>query len=287
MRDELDRDADLDGGPPAGPSPTTRGVTVWAGVLVALALAGGIGGWVWTLGTQDPARVPVIAAMAGPVRERPPPEADALTPNRDIASYESGSAGASEPAETRIAPPPVRPTEEDATLSDIEAILGLREADPATVAAVPPADTGPAPDGTPAEVERVPTPPPGTGSDLAPVASPPAPGRPQYLARRMRAASEEVVADAVALAERAATSPWQVQLGAFRDPRLTREQWQVISGTHAGLLEGRALAVQPTQSGGQTFYRLRVGPFASEAEAAALCEALEARGQTCITAENR
>jgi len=283
MRDDVDHDFDLDG-PVGRVGPPARRMSVWTGAILSLVLAGGAAAWLWTLGTQDPRAIPVIAAMSEPVKTRPPTDAAALTPHRDAQSYELATGG-DETTETTLAPPPARPGEQDPTLAEMEASLGAAAPD---TGASPTTDPSGGQDAAaPRPEAEGPTPPAGTGSDLAPASGPLVRARPQYLARRMRAASEEAVADAVALARRAATSPWQIQLGAFRDPRLTREQWQLISGTHDALLDGRALAVQETVSGGETFYRLRVGPFASETEAADLCRTLEARGQTCITAENR
>lgn len=283
MRDDVDHDFDLDG-PVGRAGPPARRMSVWTGAILSLVLAGGGAAWLWTLGTQDPRAIPVIAAMSEPVKTRPPTDADALTPHRDAQSYEI-AAGRDAATATTLAPPPVRPTAQDPTLAEMEASLGVAAADTGVSSNEDPAgeEDAAAPEAEP----EGPRPPAGTGSDLAPASAPLVQARPEYLARRMRAASEEAVADAVDLARRAATSPWQIQLGAFRDPRLTREQWQLISGTHDALLDGRALAVQETVSGGETFYRLRVGPFASETEAADLCRTLEARGQTCITAENR
>jgi hypothetical protein len=290
MRDDLDHDYDLDG-PPGEPRSAIPLLSAWGGGLAALAALGAVGWWAWTVTAQDAADVPVIAAMAGVVRERPSDAGEALTPNRDIASYEAGQGGEAA-ATPGYAPPPARPTDEDLAIRDIEALLGLREADPEAVADARADEEM----GVPAEIPGAeqtaalpsgPTPPEGVGSERAPAIVPGAPARPVHLARRMRAASEEAVQETVRLAEAAAASRWQIQLGAFRDPRITREEWQLISGTHASLLQGRALAVQETVSGGETFYRLRVGPFESEAEASNLCEALLARGQTCITAENR
>ncbi|HUF55429.1 MAG TPA: SPOR domain-containing protein, partial [Thermohalobaculum sp.] len=99
-------------------------------------------------------------------------------------------------------------------------------------------------------------------------------------------ASQEEVDRAVRLAARAALSRIQIQLGAFTDRAFTEAEWRRIAETNSDLLDGRALAIQPTTSGGTKFYRLRVGPFDDRAEASRVCEALQARGQDCLVAEN-
>lgn len=300
MRDETDHEPEA-AVPVAASAP--RGISAWAGGLAALAVLGLFGGWLWLVTAQDPSEVPVIAAMEGPARVAAEEPESNLTPHRDASVYDAAVASVQrESGGTTLAPPPARPTGEDLAPRQIAAALGAdtdgpapseqRGADLRPDAAPPaPADAPPRGDdaATPGEPvsPRGPVPPADTGSPTAPAAVPVVAARPVHLARRMRAASEEAVAETVALAERAANSPWQIQLGAFRDPRVTREQWQLISGAHASLLGGRALAVQETTSGGETFYRLRVGPFESATEAENLCEALQARGQTCITAENR
>ena len=308
MRDDVDHDFDLDGADPV-PAPPGPGLfSAWTGGLAALAGLAALGGWAWVVTSQDPGDVPVIAAMEREVRVRPEGPETGLTPDRDATVYDAAVATVREEREATLAPPPPRPTAEDVAPRAIAAAIGAgqggaEDTDPPpgpaperTVERAPGDDPAAPRDGAPAEIPPAaedaaattgPVPPEGTGSTAAPATGPVVAARPVYLARRMRAASKEAIAETVALAKRAAASPWQIQLGAFRDPRVTREQWQLISGDHADLLQGRALAVQETVSGGETFYRLRVGPFSDARAAANLCEALQARGQTCITAENR
>ena len=271
MRDNVDHEHDLDRPPPvegAGP------FSAWTGGLAGLAALAALGAWAWVVTSQEPGDIPVIAALErGPARTPPEGPDPALTPDRDITVYDAAVAQVRAEPRRTLAPPPPRPTEEDLAPREIAARVNAAAA-PAPAGANGPQVTGPVP-------------PSGTGSEAAPASVPVVAARPMHLARRMRAASKEVIAETRALAERAASAPWQIQLGAFREPRVTREQWQLISGTHTDLLQGRALAVQETVSGGETFYRLRVGPFEAEREAANLCAALRARGQQCITAENR
>lgn len=327
------RDIEMDGIPDEGRAEELRSglgrrLSAWAGALTALAVIGGSAYWAYGLGTRDPGRIPVIAAMQGTAKERIEDDGVAAA-HQDIQSY-AAAGTAAVPGEVQLAPPPPRPAGEDMAMGELEAMLGIGpaaaspalEPAPAPVplppqpapamaagtsptvelAALNPA-TGDAPqpvaEGVPvpgalssvdlaAEPPRAsgPVPPAGEGSPLAPAGAPAAPTRPFDLARRMAAASKAAVEDRIALSKRAADSPVQIQLGAFLSELQTREQWQLIRGTHAELLHNRMLAIQTTRSGGQLFYRLRVGPFDSRSEAASLCQALEARGQTCIVARN-
>jgi cell division protein FtsN len=284
-----------------------RQISIWSGAALALLLIAGGAWWAWDLATRDTARIPIIAAATGPIRvaaaEGAPPVEHA-----DIGSYELGRGDGEGERETRLAPETPPPTEEDIALRDLEAILGIsgpieeseapaprpepaaEQPGEAGLARRTPAVPAPAPRDVPAaapEPDDGPTPPPGTGSDLAPAVSPVAPSRPGDLPGRMAAARAEAETDARRLASRAAEAPYQLQLGAFRSEAQTREEWAKIAAAHSELLHNRALAIQTTRSGGETFYRLRVGPFTSLAEAASVCEALLARDQPCITAENR
>ncbi len=123
-------------------------------------------------------------------------------------------------------------------------------------------------------------------TEFAPDASPTAPRRPTNLVARNEAAAKTAETAETDLITKAATSAFQIQLAADPDRGAVVKLWSRISKANADVLRGRALAVQTTVSGGTTFYRLRVGPFASRAEAVSVCQALKARNQDCIVARN-
>lgn len=123
---------------------------------------------------------------------------------------------------------------------------------------------------------------PSGASDLAPLP----PARPADLRARIEASVRSAEESAAELARRAAASPVQIQLAADPDEATVRAMWRRIAEANADILHDRELAVQKTVSGGTTYYRLRVGPFAGASEASAVCQALKARGQDCIVARN-
>ncbi|MEM8790752.1 MAG: SPOR domain-containing protein [Pseudomonadota bacterium] len=137
--------------------------------------------------------------------------------------------------------------------------------------------------GTPAE-------PASSGNPYAPDYSPPVVSRPSDLRARTVAARETAEAtaelDETALEEAAEASSVKIQLQASPSRDTVIESWSRIRKDHADLLGEKALVVELTQSGGKTFYRLRLGPFADRAEAVATCQALRGRGQDCIVAQD-
>ncbi len=320
MRDEDGEVAGAEAEAVPGGAPAPRRVaSMWAGAGAALALVTGLGVWIYDLGTRPTEGIPVVAAARGPVKVVPE-GGESPVGHRDIGSFEmtrapEPAAGTTE-APTTLAPEAAPLTEEDISLRDLEDILGVPEPTAAAVprAAIPLAapdgtvvpDTRPAPGASapvplpPAKVEPAPErtaalppepePEPEAEADPgapAPRVSPIAPRRPDNLPARVAAAQREAIEDVAALRTRAARSRFQIQLGAYKTEGEVHDEWRRISGDNTDLLNNRALAVQTTQSGGITWYRLRVGPFESQAEALSLCEALHAREQRCIAVRNR
>ena len=145
--------------------------------------------------------------------------------------------------------------------------------EPAAAAAQPDAEPEPEPEVT-------------AGSEWAPANSPLVRSRPADLAVRQKEAVAEAQQDHTDLVAAAANSSVQIQLAANPSEDVIRNQWRRVYDANKDILRDKALAVQTTQSGGTTFYRLRVGPFRNRSEAVAVCQALKARGQDCIVARN-
>ncbi|MGF1502257.1 MAG: SPOR domain-containing protein [Paracoccaceae bacterium] len=277
------------------------------------------------LETEEPATAPANPVAPAPAAEGQTPAAEGQTPAPEaqdtsdappVALPPTVTIGEEDAAETRFADTPSRPRGEALTVEPQRLSFGpapslapappaapsrAADAGPRTPASAPVADraaldetdlaaldpaSADAPPAAPAR--RIPEPPVGEGSPLAPALVARVPSdRPTDLPRRMVLARQDAALENNSLAEAAARSALQIQLGAYRDPDITRRKWEEVQVRHAEILHNRALDIQETVSGNVTWYRLRVGPVRTRREAAALCQALVARGQDCIVATNR
>lgn len=73
-----------------------------------------------------------------------------------------------------------------------------------------------------------------------------------------------------------------VQLGAFDDEPTARAEWTRIATAHGDLLDGKKRVLQKAESGGRSFYRLRVAGFEGLDDSRRFCSALLARNAACI-----
>lgn len=240
--------------------------SLWSGAILALAIIVGLGVWGYRLTQRDASAIPVIHAALTPAKVQPPEPATAA-PQQAITSYEAGSRQSGPPS-IAFAPPPERPASEDVAMGR----LGVSQDVPPVAALTP------EPSGATAGVFE-------DSSDLAPAVSPMAPTRPKALAQHMEEARRAATADEV-LAALAEASIVQIQLGAYPDRDQTESEWERIYKANEDILNGRALVVQGTISGGKRFFRMRAGPFKDRVEAQNLCRALLARGQDCLVAVN-
>lgn len=78
-----------------------------------------------------------------------------------------------------------------------------------------------------------------------------------------------------------------VQFGAFDTMDEARAEWARLSGQFGELMAGKRLVLQPAESGGRTFYRLRAHGFDDEADARRFCSAFVAQNATCIPVPQR
>lgn len=265
-----------------------------AGTVVALGLVGVTAAWFYQLGARDVTDVPIIQAKVTPAKVRPADPGGAVAPYQNISSYSVADDAPVPAGEITLAPPPAAPARADIAMDELppvgseapdDALALVRPANAAVpVPAVAPADEAPAPGADMAELPAAA--PVEGGTEFAPARSPIAPVRPSDLKARMAAGARAAEQMADSLAQRAASSAYQVQLAAAPKESIVHDMWQRISAANADLLRDRALAVQTTTSGGMKFYRLRVGPFKGVNEARAVCQALKARGQDCIVARN-
>ncbi len=140
---------------------------------------------------------------------------------------------------------------------------------------------------------------PGNGNGLAasPRPSPRPSGRPAALAGSGGSVSDvQSVAGSVAGSGAApaeidpaslAVGTRLVQLGAFDDTAAAGVEWTRLQSGFAELMAAKSMVIQPAQSGGRTFYRLRAHGFADEDDARRFCAALLAEGAACIPVAHR
>lgn len=78
-----------------------------------------------------------------------------------------------------------------------------------------------------------------------------------------------------------------VQFGAFVSTDEAQAEWTNLLARYGDLMGGKAMVVQPVESAGRTFYRLRAEGFADTADARRFCSAITAEGADCIPVEMR
>lgn len=71
------------------------------------------------------------------------------------------------------------------------------------------------------------------------------------------------------------------QIGSYDTEARAKLEWDKVATQYGALMEGKNRVIQAAESGGQTFYRLRVAGFASKDEARRFCAALQTGGQ-CV-----
>lgn len=72
------------------------------------------------------------------------------------------------------------------------------------------------------------------------------------------------------------------QLGAFDSIPVAEAEWTTLSEQFADVMDGKGRVIQEAQSGGKTFYRLRVAGFDDINDARRFCSVLLAAGASCI-----
>lgn len=266
------------------PGTVVSSTMAWIGAACSLALLSGVGWWGYDLATRDARGVPVIAALDGPARTRPPEPGgfEAAHQGLTVTDVSEGAAPAL-PDEVRLAPPPttlaaedrpvptLRPAVEDDALRDaVNSALqdALLADDPA--AAPEPARALPAIDSArPGTLRPRPRP---AGGIVSRAAIVPVALVPQAL---------DLDPGDIALG-----TPL-VQLGAYDSVATARAEWDSISGVFGPFFEDRQRVIERAVVSGKTFYRLRVASFDDMAAARRFCTALTSQGTDCIPVRQR
>lgn len=263
-----------------------------AALSVALILGGVV--WGYKLAMRDVTGIPVIRAVGGPMRVAPTNPGGSETSHQGLAVNAVAAAGTALPLpETLVlAPKPMELADEDiAGMDPLEPAGGAEVA--ATSAAV--AEIAPVTALEPAALPQpVPEALPATQEDAVAAALAEALG----LEEPAAATNGDVVASLDAVSETSAPAAeiaydtiapgtLLVQLGAFDDQDKARAEWARLSANFAELMGGKSLVIQPAQSGGKTFYRLRAHGFASDDDTRRFCTAMLAENATCIPVAQR
>jgi hypothetical protein len=78
-----------------------------------------------------------------------------------------------------------------------------------------------------------------------------------------------------------------VQFGAFNTADEARAEWVRLQGGFGELMSEKGRVLQPAESGGRTFFRLRATGFTDEDDARRFCAAFVAQNVTCIPVPQR
>jgi hypothetical protein len=285
-----------------------------AGGLTSLALIVGLGVWGYKLAVRDVNGVPVIQAMDGPMRIAPSDPGGEIADHQGLAVNDVAEAGVATPPPEKLvlAPRPVDLAAEDTAglggpelpgLTEASAPTGLTTADPdLALAAAPPTESAdptevaidaalaealgevPAaaePDPVselPIELIEEPVPEGAMLASIRPKARPGARAGAAAPAEEMAVLPDALEIDPAAIA----TGTRLVQFDTFDTADEARAAWAVLQGRFGALMVEKAMVVQPAESGGRTFYRLRGHGFDDEDDARRFCSAIVAQGGECI-----
>jgi hypothetical protein len=282
------------------------------GAVCSLALVMGLGHWGYQLAVRDVNGVPVMRALAGPMRVAP------ADPGGDQASHQGLSVNAiaatgtaaplSEqltlaPRATELQPgdstgllAPTGSDEDAATL--LQASLQITGTATAGSAASPQVD-GPAlvQDGAVSPVDTM------TGAAAAPL-TPEAASvaavttrlrpktRPTKLSKTGAGGKPSKVQTVSASTTEIDPATLQIgtrmaQLGTFDSPEQARARFADLRAQYGKVMAGKAMVIQAATSGGRTFFRLRAHGFEGDDDSRRFCAVLEADDVDCIPTAQR
>lgn len=253
---------------PGNAAGLARTAANWIGAGLSVALSIGIAVWGYRLAVRDVTEIPVIHAMADPMRVLPDDPGGEQMDNQGLAlnAVQSGSE-TPPPDQVVLAPPPVTLETTDLPGAHIAgAEDGAGQADFVREAIMSLQDTSASSTG-------------GLTSSLRPK---PRPG--------VRAASSgEEAAPEMVSSGTTDISPEQVtpgsrlvQLGAYDDRAAAIAGWNRTMARHPDLLAGKKRLIQDAVSGGKRFYRLRAVGFTDLADTRRFCSVLLAADTPCI-----
>lgn len=299
----------------------------WAGRIggfVSVALLAGTVYWGYNIAVRNVMGIPVIKAQPGPMRVAPENPGGSVTAYQGLSVNDVAAIGVATPLpeEIALAPRPVDLAAEDvaglAPEPPAAMIAPQPDALPLTVdraAADPGLGTvaDPAPTAV-AATQGMPTLTETPAQDAAPPAADPVEAAliealggspvvsggqgkslvPQRRPGHITARAPAPVAPPAQVVETRTLTPADVvagtqlvQFGAFASTEEAQAQWAELLNRYGDLMGGKAMVVQPVESAGRTFYRLRAEGFADSSDARRFCSAITAEGSDCIPVEMR
>lgn len=310
-------------------APASRGGASFAniaGAVVSLGLVVGVGVWGYGVMSRDVSGVPVVQAMAGPMRVAPQDPGGELADHQGLAvNAVAGNGAAEAPADRLVlAPRPAGLGADDVALGALTSeeakppvpasmatnaeIMELSapeiaEDDPVQALANQlAAGAAPLQD---LDIEDAPQVVTELNDSLAEEVDEPiytGPGLARSLRPRLRPTGLSQVAPvsvdaAVAAVAAPMTQELDVasiaagtrlaQIGAFDSVESARAEWQRLEGRFGDYLDGKNRVIQKASSGGRTFYRLRAEGFADLSDARRFCASFVAQNVDCIPVVHR
>lgn len=243
-------------------------------IVIALFVLAAFGGVVWLAYTQGVARgrsdaPKTIVAQAGPAKVAAD-ESNQGTSYKGLKIYQQ-PAPADEESDRTPAPPPQTQSAAPET-----SVVTPSHAEPEQAAPKPAPPVTVAKAAPPPQI-RTTTPP-------AEATAPPA----QLAAKKPEPAPVAAAPIVAAPAEApvAAAGAYVLQIGAYKSQAEADAAWNTYRSKHAATLSGYGKSVKQVDLGDKgTWYRLRVGAFASKDAAASLCSKLTAEGGACFPAK--
>lgn len=279
---DLDYDH-FDGGYPAASVARFGRFTHFGGAALSVALLLGAGVWGYQLAMRDVSGIPVIRAAGGPMRLAPANPGGAETQHQGLSVNAIAAAGTALPLpETLVlAPKPMDLAEED--LAGMEPLEPVGTAEVVTKSPAAALEATALPKALPATQEDAVAAALAEALGLEIPDAAQAGGDPVDLKNvtQTSAPAAEIAFDTIA------AGTLLVQLGAFDNQDIARKEWARLSDRFADLMGGKALVIQPAQSGGKTFYRLRAHGFATDDDTRRFCTAMLAENATCIPVAQR
>lgn len=271
----------------------------FSGAIVSLGLIGGLAWWGYDLIVRDVSGVPVVRALEGPMRVAPEEPGGEVAEHTGLSVNAIPAEGiADEPAERIIlAPITTDLGADDLPAAELDEVVAAAEiaANPPSVEEAAEAQSASIDDLIGAALAEA----TGTveGPDGAPMAviAPEIPGVAKSLIPLARPATIAAVAplpvadDGVVTIDPAniAEGTRLAQLGAFDTVAQARDAWASLAQNFPEFMTDKARVIEPAQSGGKQFYRLRAHGFEGLSDARRFCAALVAAEENCIPVKQR